>query len=792
MIHFFKLKVNLIKLLHAPDDFFRRKFLIKEKRIKSSFLLPNIMDYINALIIVLLIVIIWYCCGGLIVVGLAIGVAVGVIMTPTIVMPIMPTIPIRGGAILLPELDDQTEVELKLHNMNSIYFNNIRKKLESEDNKVEITHDIVSIDESSNIRKIAGVDGLKPIYEKKDSRILFTCPEYKIRQASEVIVPKPDKFNPTVVRRRYRRSYLLPKFPNVRFDLTIVNDNQYEVEIEMIKDTNVENLKKIANYCMDAMFAIGMALSSSEYNDSISAHNQLVSKLGKFQKSKIYYGYENKPQDLKPSDLINDYYLTLKYDGVRYFMMILSGGVYFIMKDVIYKIGESSDTTKELDQTLIDGEFMESENLYSAFDILIYKGDDITSKSFDERYKLLKDLTKLVCEVKIEQKLFFTDKNTMSRIAEALEVYDKKEREYDGLILQPVDGYYTKTKKWKPSHLLTIDFLVRPGKIKNTYILNSYNQHGDVIFKGTKKHPFSGVVKDLDKKYMNNIVEFQWENNTFVPMRTRDDRLKPNSLFVAMDVFDRIHEPISRTTLMGEDLTVIRRYNQTQKTHIMDKYLQPGDTILDIGSGRGADLSKWNKLGLKHVIIAEPDSEVLKILDCRKKDMNLKYDLTILNTGAEDTKAIKEALKKDLFDSINTFYSLTFFFENKEIFDNLIKTCGLIKTGGKIIGSVMDGGKTMKLLKNGKFENKAFRIEADGAQLGKFGQKVKININDPNSMIKDVEEYLFDFEYFARVLLANKFKLVENYFYSDASYKKIPKIQQEFGDLFRVFVFEKV
>lgn len=736
------------------------------------------MDHINAVIIVLIILIILYL--GLwkpFLIGAMIGFGIAWATRQQTV----------SGGMLLPEIDDETEIELIINNMNSIYFNNIKQYLENEKYEVDITNSIVAIDTSSHIRKISGE---QLVFQRKESEIIYKSSEYKVRRASEIIVQKPNLFNPSIIRRRYRRSYLLDKYPNVRFDLTIINDDKYEVEIEMINDIRMEELQKMGELCINVMFAVGMKISTVELLRVIESHNTLVSQLSKTRPSKITRGYENKPQDLKPSDLINDYYLTLKYDGVRHFMLILTEGTYLIIKDAIYKIGEG-DT--EWDGTLIDGELMtdSKDPLYSAFDILIHKGVNITNKSFDERYKLISGIDKLDTMIECEIKPFFTKGSTMTRIKEALDLYDKKEREYDGLILQPTDGYYTKTKKWKPSHLLTIDFLVQACKQKGVVSLHAYDHNGNHIFKGTKNNPFSGIVKGVDPKYIGNIVEFEWKVNTFKPMRMREDRFKPNSMFVAKVVFDRIHEPIGRKTLLGEDLTLIRRYNQTQKLDIMKKHMA-GGTILDIGSGRGADLSKWNKLNLDRVLIVEPDKEVLNILDGRKKNMHLNYDLTILNTGAEDTVAIKKSIGNELFDSVNTFYSLTFFFRDKNIFDGLMKTFDLIKTGGKIIGSVMDGGQTMKLLKGGKFENAAFRIDAPDAKLGEFGQKVKININDPNSMIKDVEEYLFDFEYFSQVLLSNKFKLIENYFYSDAKFKTIPDIQKKFGNLFRVFVFEKV
>lgn len=195
---------------------------------------------------------------------------------------------------------------------------------------------------------------------------------------------------------------------------------------------------------------------------------------------------------LNPSNKINiwsGYTVTEKADGERYMLFItrdLKAVLINKNKNIVIWTGWSM-TEKKYAGTIIDGEYLESLNLYKIFDILRYCGDDIRSlplyRGEDEKetkYRL--GLCSIVARApmvaqlgfpvpRIEVKDFIWSEG--KEIFKAVKTILDTDYGYhiDGVIFTPVeDGYgmkdmegltWNKLLKWKPSTDLSIDFLVK-------------------------------------------------------------------------------------------------------------------------------------------------------------------------------------------------------------------------------------------------------------------------------------------------------------------------------------------
>lgn len=687
--------------------------------------------------------------------------------------------------------NQKTEIEAVFRDISAEQFNHIQSVLEKEKHTLKLSQDVVEISKDG-IRRIT--DSTKTIYQEKIPVKIEDKGDYKIRVSTETDLDIQPDFKTSKIRKRERCSYTTEKFPEIIFDLTIVQEDgrlKYEVEIETPDlDSTFEDA--IA-FIIDNKFSIGKYITLGEINRIQKEHNQLVSKLRYFQhKSNLdksfITGYENKVSDLNVRDLSDEFWLTLKYDGVRRMMFITDMGIYLIQRDSLFKIGDKSEFTKQYANTLIDGEFMTSNQTYHMFDILFYKTYDVTHKPLETRLKYLNEMNVSISREKLDIPIYIKEyfRGTTTEAAKlALEQFHQNDMPYDGIIFQSTGPYFNKNSyKWKPSELLTIDFMVHDGK------LWSFGGENLVEFTAEGYEPKPFTLTEFDGKNTDGqIIEFKWNGQEFVPMRYREDRQNPNGLHIARKVWDKIQNPISERTISGEDLLMIRKFNQDEKMKLLKKYIKGGTNLVDIGSGQGADLYKWNSLGLNKVWIIDPDTEILKTLKDRLSKMDIKYQLDILNMGAEETKKIKQAIEDNSFN-IASFYSLTFFFKNKSIYKKLFDTLNLLSKDGLFIGAVMDGEATMKLLDNrGQFDNGLFSIKAKNVKLGEFGQELHINIEDPDSMIKDLDEYLFDFDTFKQDLLKNKFVLLEDYVPNIPS--QIPDKQRQFGSLYRYFAFKK-
>jgi hypothetical protein len=426
-------------------------------------------------------------------------------------------------------------------------------------------------------------------------------------------------------------------------------------------------------------------------------------------------------------------YPTIKLNGKRMFLLFTQDYCWLISPPYkISKFGENKNSS--LQGTYLDGEFFR--NTFHAFDILFKDGNDVRRKWFLERQSLLKDCISSIKPYygEVELKHFYTKGDIYQRLRDAADDYEERlendEDSVDGIIVQPSNEYNNKTTfKWKPSHQLTIDFRMTqveklsvgdpeyPELTEDNYLRAFVlrtgheslsfnprpikNSEGETItFKGF-------IILDEGEdyaKWIDTIAECKWDNekNTFVPIRVRDDRYQPNNFDTATDVWKDIHNPIGLTTVTGQDLVIMRKIHNRIKESSLKKFLKEGDNILDIGSGRGGDLAKWRKMKLGKVYAIEPNkynsAEFSRRLAEDKKTFKNMPEIELLKLGAEETKKISKKIGDTKLNAIISFFSLTFFGEDKEKYESLFDTIRLIPEGGYFIGAVMDGERTGNLL----------------------------------------------------------------------------------------------
>jgi hypothetical protein len=544
---------------------------------------------------------------------------------------------------------------------------------------------------------------------------------------------------------------------------------------------------------------------------------------------KLYKDYWNKPTNIEIKDLLNQklnrYSVTLKLDGVRRFLMVsdTASAIYSLSPpDDSWKIGSKSD----LKFTLIDAEYYDGD--YYAFDILYYDGDNIGSQSFDERFLLMQRAVKAISGklydgAKLTVKDFYSPPAGFYENVRA--AFDKMDAtplgerdKYDGLILQPPGPYKNNdTKKWKPEWQMTIDFSAILTRAKDDEYSLWVGHNKDLVrFEGTKRYPYNKTVIIPGGKFdglnvEGMIIEFKWDQDTenFLPYRLREDRDRPNARTTAEDVWRDIMEPVSRATMEGDTLDVVRRYDNDTKRNMLDAEFTQGDTIIDFGSGKGGDLSKWRDKGLKKVYVVEPNGENLAELEKRAAELGLRDLYQIVRkedgslVGAQDSEDISIAVGDDQVAGIVAFFSLTFFGKDRETFKSLIESIdALLPTGGKLVGIVMDGQTVARELQSRQTEEgyapsihtPAYNI----TQVSKFSDRYEEKKNEIDIDIKgaatvhEQREWLFYYDLFKSALASKGIREVRsNFLNSGPIWDVLPKSSQLFSSLYRTFVFKR-
>ncbi len=526
----------------------------------------------------------------------------------------------------------------------------------------------------------------------------------------------------------------------------------------------------------------------------------------------VYGGLLSKPQGI-------EYSVTVKAEGKRKLLLIHETGIWLLfpkgdkkqrfnapIETEYCQIADKSEIPemwKSYYNTIFDGEDIEpneryngndSTHYYLPFDTLMFAGRDVRKESLKQRLSYrkaiislgalyLKNRFALYCEEK--PFFFFNGANKSSEsfykaIKDIEYIRSNVNYKNDGFIFTPNSEYNYKSFgkiqkvkslvdfpeicKWKPWSELTIDLAY---KIAGTKRYLASNEEGRLVkFEGNKFDIFDSETQvdwlhsEFAKIPVNTIIEFEPYLNIdkkimLRPKKARSDKNLPNGIRTAMDVWEDINNPITLETMKGESTDLMFKYHNQIKRKIL-KGLDDDCHIIDIGSGKGGDLTKMSKAA--KALLIEPYVPNLNELKKRlsQEDYTFQSRFDTLNCGGEATELIIAATKKSFGDELGTkplyitmMLSLSFFWSDSDMLQGLVNTINSIKElyserGGKSLKFVyltIEGERTLNLMK--KYNN-LFKTPGDDPywimQYKPETHKIFINIKD--SIVVNQTEYL--------------------------------------------------
>lgn len=273
------------------------------------------------------------------------------------------------------------------------------------------------------------------------------------------------------------------------------------------------------------------------------------------------------------------YRVSWKADGTRYMMLILKENeVYFFDRDHScfqvqnMKFPQRKDLKRHICNTLLDGEMVidkvNGQHIprYLVYDVIKYENEDLGKQEFypnrlkcietevvNPRYEAMKRgiINKQKEPFSVRNKMFWD--LTQARALLGPKFAKTLSHEPDGLVFQPskepyVAGRCDEVLKWKPLNLNSVDFKLKITEESGVGILNKkigflYVGQLDVPFAQLK---YTKQLKDLD----NKIIECKFDNNCWVFMRQRVDKMYPNSYSTALGVFRSIKQPVTTEILL--------------------------------------------------------------------------------------------------------------------------------------------------------------------------------------------------------------------------------------------------
>ena len=270
--------------------------------------------------------------------------------------------------------------------------------------------------------------------------------------------------------------------------------------------------------------------------------------------------------------------------------------------------------------------------------------------------------------------------------------------------------------KWKKPSQITIDLKVvfndkNPGVVElwtekirtpvefkgsDWYPLtweNGLNPNDSVLYPGGIRIESGTIVECSYSDAKDEETDKQAEKSKYqlTAVRIRSDKSHPNQQDVVLDNWTLSHDSLPLYTMKGEGTILMHFYHNDIKRELFSR-MPAGSTILDIGSGRGADLSKWDHLG--HVFAVEPYSGWIEIFKSRLSGSRNRNKVQLIETGAEDVDKIIDIVRstKGRVDYVTFMLSLTFFWQSETMLKNIAYLIQeTLKPGGKVIFLTMDG-----------------------------------------------------------------------------------------------------
>lgn len=352
----------------------------------------------------------------------------------------------------------------------------------------------------------------------------------------------------------------------------------------------------------------------------------------------------------------------------------------------------------------------------------------------------------------------------------------------DGIVFEPFNrDYYRKARiapgekhmpilKWKPQEVLTVDLYYNS---KTGKVYASSQGDNKIEFTGTPRFPFNGQVvfpetSLLHLRPFDIVFEFalypdpQGKGFGLRYYRDRMDKELANNINVALKVWSSMNNPLTWDDVTGKTVRMMTSYHNKIKRSMLGS--SEGKILLDIGSGKGADISKWYFSEFDTVYAVEPDpnnfAELTRRLKNRRSTMTdqqkLKTSIITINAPVQDKDTIKKHLKKDnkemikKIDTIAMFNSTTYFWKDRETFLGLIDVItdpNIVDLDNlKILYLSLDGDSVIQLLwprlrqfvsgGTNHYENSLFSIDVLDWQQG----KIKMNIH--GTLVQDQTEWL--------------------------------------------------
>ena len=514
---------------------------------------------------------------------------------------------------------------------------------------------------------------------------------------------------------------------NILIDIKLPRNGLPTVEVELLHEDGLYDLIETC-FTLASYFTSGTFMDKLTFSISRNFFNELCRLVSVDISLDIYA----KPVTLKKDDVMEvlhgDYFVTTKTDGVRCFLWGTTTHVFSTIDGIVQE--NTSGTLFLFDCERI------GKNDYVLLDILFIDNTNISALPFEKRLEHIRSTT--IIKTKRYRKL--------SSLKDVEDLW----RGSEGVIIIENKSYFgSRLFKWKRDN--TVDLEVYDGKIF------AYNRHP---IRQWQYHAGS-----------NGIYEFTLRNRTLIPVRRRNDKKYPNRIKV---VKDNLLHPVDLFTRADTHKCYrMRKYHNDVKRKCLE--LVPGDVLLDIGSGKGGDILKWEATFDK-VYCIEKDDSLKATFEERHNGRDISIDMLYVPVSNYENIATHFDLSK--VNTMSLFFCVNMF--DSDDFNGLSNIINDLCVGTNIPVIFFD--KSMiELVFGSSFTCKDYDLRL-------FKNKLKISIH--GTYVENIVEYYIDEKFLIDYMKSNQCEVFINQLLDEDS--TLTPLERRLSMCYRYIMFTKI
>lgn len=258
-----------------------------------------------------------------------------------------------------------------------------------------------------------------------------------------------------------------------------------------------------------------------------------------------------------------------------------------------------------------------------------------------------------------------------------------------------------------------------------------------------------------------------------------------------------------KENINGPDLLKnLKRFHHKIKSDLYRRTLNKHNTLLEIGGGRGGDLSKLKQYNL-NIILTNIDKPGLLNVEKRAHNLNMKVYTLYGNSSTNLTSNIKNKLNKlttKMIDVVSIQFAFHYFLKSHDTLQNTYNNINtFLKKNGYVILTFLDGLSVYNLLKSiHQYEFKTKNNDVilkitqqypDNEQLQELGQAIDVY----SLSFGERREYLVNYEYIKTFFEKHNYKIIDSKIFKYISHKNVilDYGELEYSNLHRYVILQK-